>query len=130
MAKTLKFTFAPFLFTKTENTIPQTRMHSSRMCTGRSLTICQSLLPGGVCSRGVSAPRGCLLWGCLLRGCVCSQGVCFRGVSVPRGVSAGGCTCSRGLSVGGCLLPGVVCSQGGVWVSQHALRQFKPKHPL
>ena len=31
-----------------------TRMHSSRMRTGRSLTVCWSLLPGG----GVSAPRG------------------------------------------------------------------------
>ena len=31
-----------------------TRMHSSRMRTGRSLTVCWSLLPGGgVCSRGV-----------------------------------------------------------------------------
>ena len=29
-----------------------TRMHSSRMRTGRSLTVCWSLLPGGVCSGG------------------------------------------------------------------------------
>ena len=44
-----------------------TRMHFSRMHTGRLLTICWSLLPGG-----------CLLWG------VCSQGrgVCSWGVSV------------------------------------------------
>ena len=34
-------------------------MHSSRMRTGRSLTVCWSLLPGGgVCSAGVSAPEG------------------------------------------------------------------------
>ena len=41
------------------------RMHSSRMCTGRSLTICLGgLLPRGVCSQGGSAPGG----------------VCFRGM--------------------------------------------------
>ena len=62
---------------------------------------------GGVCSWGVSAPRGCLLWGCLLQGVyapggVCSQGVCSWG-SAPGGV------CSRG-----CLLLGDVCSQGCV----------------
>ena len=39
--------------------ISMTRMHSSRMRTGRSLTVCRSLLPGGVCFRGVSAPGGC-----------------------------------------------------------------------
>ena len=48
--------------------INTTRMHSSRMRTGRSLTVCCSLLRGGghlvwggVCSRGV-----CLVWGGLL----------------------------------------------------------------
>ena len=62
------------------------------------------LLPGGVCSQGVSAPGGvcsgeCLLWGvCLLLG-----GVSFSGGSVPGGVSA----------------------PGGM-VSQHALRQTPP----
>ena len=79
----------------------QTRMHSSRMRTGRSLTVCRSLLPGG---------GGCLLWwvstlvGCLL-----------RGVSAP-----GGCLLRACLLLGGCLLP-----RGGV-VSQHALRQTPP----
>ena len=34
-------------------------MHSSRMCTGRSLTVCQSLLPGGV----YLVLGGGLLWG-------------------------------------------------------------------
>ena len=71
-------------------------MHSSRMRTGRSLTVCWSLLPGGVSApggRGESALGGCLLWG----------------VSAPRGVSV----------PGGCLLWG-----GGV--SQHALRQTPP----
>ena len=33
-------------------------MHSSRMHTGRSLTVCRSLLPGGG-----YAPGGCLVWG-------------------------------------------------------------------
>ena len=37
-----------------------TRMHFSRMRTGRSLTVCWSLLPGG---GGVSAPGGCLFLG-------------------------------------------------------------------
>ena len=41
-----------------------TRMHSSRMRTGRSLTVCYSLLPGGggVCSRG-GAWSGGSPWG-------------------------------------------------------------------
>ena len=41
-----------------------TRMHSSRMRTGRSLTVCRSLLPGG----GVSAAGGVCSGGCLLPG--------------------------------------------------------------
>ena len=48
-----------------------TRMHSSRMRTGRSLAVCCSLL-----TEGVSAPGGAggvCSGGCLLRG-VCSQG--------------------------------------------------------
>ena len=75
-------------------------MHSSRMRTGRSLTVCQCLLPGGgVCS------WGCLLWeGVCSRGCLPLGGVCSGGVSAPRG----------------CLLLGGVCSGGvsaprGVW---------------
>ena len=81
------------------------------MRTGRSLTVCWSLLPGGcllrggVCSGGVSA----------LGGGVCSQGGCL----LPGGVSALG---------GLCLLRGVcsrgVSAPGGV--SQHALRQIPP----
>ena len=96
-------------------------MHSSRMRTGRSLTVFRSLLhgggvcsQGGVCSRGVSAwgggfcsggclllggllpGGGCLLWGCLLWGGVCSRGCLLQGVSV----------------LGLCLLPGGVCSGG------------------
>ena len=69
-------------------------MHSSRMRTGRSLTVCWSLLPGGgvcswgvsarggsglgVCSGGGSAPGGggmCLLWG----GGIWSRGALVRG---------------------------------------------------
>ena len=47
---------------KTKLKTRTTRMHSSRMRTGRSLTICCSLLPGG---GGLSAwSRGvCLVWG-------------------------------------------------------------------
>ena len=48
--------------------IYQTRMHSSRIRTGRSLTVCCSPAfrggGGGVWSGGVSAPRG----GCLVMG--------------------------------------------------------------
>ena len=89
-----------------------TRMHSSRMRTGRSLTVCRSLLPRGgvVCSQGV-----CLLQGVsALGGGVCSwRGVLLQGVSAPggclllEGVFALGGVCS-----GGCLLPGDVCSWG------------------
>ena len=67
-------------------------MHSSRMCTGRSLTVCYSLLPGEVCSRGVSALG--------------------EGVSAP-GVSALGGVCSWGVPCGGCLLLGGGLLQGG-----------------
>ena len=66
-------------------------MHSSRMRTGRSLTVCWSLLPrgGGVCSRGVSAPGG----------------------SGPGGVSApGGVSGPRGWGVS---------ALGGVYPSMH-----------
>ena len=91
-----------------------TRMHSSRMRTGRSLTICRSLLPGGgVCLLrgvfvwvwvstlgGVSAPGGCLLLG----GGVCSWGGCLLSGGV----------CSGGLLPGGCLLLGEGLFQGGV----------------
>ena len=88
-----------------------TRMHSSRMRTGRSLTVCRSQLPGG-----------CLLWGG-----VCSWGGVSapRGVSVPRGVSAlGVCVYSQGGLLPGVSAPGGVCSRGGV--SQDALRQRPP----
>ena len=82
-------------------------MHSSRMRTGRSLTVCRSLLPGGdvsapggmcllpggFCSGGVSAPGGVCSWGCLLPG----------GVSAPRG----------GVCSGGCLLPRGSAPRGG-----------------
>ena len=74
-------------------------MHSSRMRTGRSLTVCWRLLPGGVSAPGGSAP-----WGGVWSGGVCSWGGLVRGV------------CS---GEGGCLL------HGGV-VSQHALRQTPP----
>ena len=91
----------------------KTRMHSSTMRTGRSLTICRSLLRGGV-----SAPRGCPLPGV----CVCSWGVsalggavCSWGVSAVGGSAPRGHVCSGGVSAlggGRCLLPWGVCSQG------------------
>ena len=82
-------------------------MHSSRMRTGRSLTVCRSLLPVGcLVLRGVSARGGVWSLGCLLLG-----GVWSWGVSAPKG----GCLLLGG---GGGLLRGVV--------SQHALRQTPP----
>ena len=70
-----------------------------------------------VCSRGVSAPEGGLLWGCLLWG-VSALGVCLLwGMSAPGG---------RGCLLQGCLLrggegwvstPGGVPVSAGVWSS-------------
>ena len=80
-----------------------TRMHSSRMHTGRSLTVCRSLLPGG---GEVSAPGGVsALWGVCSGGCLVWGGVCSRGV----------CVCSWGMSApgGGCLLLGGMSARGG-----------------
>ena len=90
-------------------------MHSSRMRTGRSLTVCCSLLPGGGCLlQGGSAPGGCLLqggvcsWGVSANGGICSWGVCLLpGVSARGGVCSQG-VCSRGSALGG------VCSWGSI----------------
>ena len=76
-----------------------TRMHSSRMRTGRLLTVCGSLLRGG----------GCLLqWGSGL------GGLLGGGVSAPGdlvgGVSSRGGVCSQGG-----LVWGSVYSRGGIW---------------
>ena len=57
----------------------ETRMHSSRMRTGRSLTICWRLLPGGGCL----LPGGLVPWG--LSG---PRGVWFWGASAPGGIPA------------------------------------------
>ena len=125
---------------RTRKYFVNTRMHSTRMRTGRSLTIHRSLLPGGwggggclfllrgclppggVCSLGVSALGG---GGCLLPGGVCSWGVsALGGVSAPGGVCSGGCLLlgvsasgGGGVCSGGCLLQGGsalggVCSWG------------------
>ena len=97
-------------------------MHSSRMRTSRSLTVCQSLLHrggrGGVCLGG-----GCLLWGLSAPGgCLLHGGVSALGVSAPGGVCLGGLiwgvsalgVCSWGVSaLGESALEGAVCSQGG-----------------
>ena len=65
----------------------KTRMHSSRMRTGRSLTVCRSLLPGGM-----SAPGGSALGeGGLLPGrSVCSGGCLLLGGLLPGGSAPGG----------------------------------------
>ena len=106
------------------------------MRTGRSLTVCWSLLPGGGVWSGGSGLGGCLLWGvsgpgvcvwsggCLLPGGLVPGGVWSRGVSGPGGcVWCGGCLLLGGLVLGG------VCSCGGLLrggISQHALRQTPP----
>ena len=113
-------------------------MHSSRMRTGRSLTLCWRLLPGGrgvysrggvcsgmggVCSRGEGVLclllGGCLLWGVSAPGGVSTPGGCLLwGVSAlggvcSWGVSAPGGVCSgRCLLLGGCLLGGCLLPGG------------------
>ena len=89
-------------FLVSNHNLAETRMHSSRMRTGRSLTVCWSLLPGGV-----SAPGGCVSG---------PGGLSARGVSVPGGIcSRGGGVCfQEGCLVRGGLLWGDVCSWGGV----------------
>ena len=89
-------------------------MHSSRMRTGRSLTVCWSLLPGEVSAlRGGVYSGGCLLWGVSAL-----RGVCSWGVSALGGVCSGGCllpeegVCSWGVSAGGVSAHGGVCSWG------------------
>ena len=65
-------------------------------------SLLQNVLSHGcVCSRGVSAPGGCLLWGVSAPRVVYSQGV-----SAPEGE--------------GCLLPGVsALGVGGVYPTMH-----------
>ena len=90
------------------------RMHSSRMRTGRSLTVCCSLLPGGVCawSGGVFALG---VSSCAPGGCAWSRGsVCSGGVSAPWGCLLRGGVCSGGSAPGG----GVCLVKGG-YLSMH-----------
>ena len=90
-------------------------MHSSRMRTGRSLTVCWRLLPGGGCLvKGGVWSGGCLLWG------VSGLG----GVSAPGGCGLGGVSGPGVSAPGGYLVRGV-CSGGGV-ASQYALRADPP----
>ena len=74
-----------------------TRMHSSRMHTGRSLTVCCSLLPAG----GESAWSGggvCLIQG----GLPCWGGLVWGGLPGPRGLPGpGGSAWSGGSAQGG-----------------------------
>ena len=108
--------------------ISKTRMHSSRMRTGRSLTVFRGLLvlggvylpEWGVPARGVYLPgRGCTCQRGV--GCTCQGGVPAWGVYLPRGVPGRGCTCwggtcQRGHRVparGGCTCPGGVPAQEG-----------------
>ena len=79
-----------------------TRVHSSMMRTGRSLTVCPSLfLGGGVLSPGGVhlVPDGVLSLGVYL----VPGGLLRRGGVWPRGVCSQECVC---VCSGGCLLPG------------------------
>ena len=104
--------------------ISPTRMHSSRMGTGRSLTVCWRLLPGG--GGGVPGWGGVCSWGGAWSGVVCLvQGGCLvRGVCAWS-VGRGWCLLLGGVCLvgGGCLVGGWCVWSGGVGVSQHALRQ-------
>ena len=91
-------------------------MHSSRMRTGRSSTVCRSLLPGeclfpGGSGRGVSALGG------VSSGGVCSGGVCTGGVCSGGLLLGGVCSgvCSWGVSAprGRCLIQGGLLHGGG-----------------
>ena len=110
---TLRHDFLFHHVTKTCTNSLRTRMHSSMMCTGRSLTICQSLLPRGGMQKKI--PQKNLGWG--VPGP--SGGVYLGGVPGPGGVSG----------PKGCLFWGASAPRGvsalGV-VSQHALRQTPP----
>ena len=93
-------------------------MHSSRMRTGRSLTICCSLLPGwggvwsrGVWSLGVSGPvGGC---GVCSGGGVWSGGVCLlHGGGVwSEGSGPGGSAPREGQLPGGLVLGGLLLGE-------------------
>ena len=118
------------------------RMRTARALTVSPSMLCQGVSAswGVVCSRvggGVSAS-----WGSAPGGGVCSRGrvVCSRKVSASRGcVYSQGSVCFLGVSahggcllpgggvclLGGCLPPGGVSASGGV-ASQRALRQTPP----
>ena len=93
----------------------KTRMHSSRMRTSRSLTICRSLLPGG------GLLQGGLLWGVICSQEVSALGGLFPGGGgylLPVGVCSAGCLLQGGLVWGGwCVCLGGVSVPGGMCVS-------------
>ena len=108
-------------------------MHSSRMRIGRSLTVCCSLLPGGVSAlgaspfggsapgvpglRGVSAPRGvCLVWGVPGPGGLLREGLLQRGWVPGLGDAWSGGAWSRGSAPGGSAPEGVGAWSGGCLV--------------
>ena len=91
--------FEIFMLLKSIIFIFQTRLHSSRMHTTRSLTVSPSMH----CSEGVPSPERCLVWG------VSDP----RGVPGPRGHLLPGGVWSWGVSgPGGCLFQGGAWSQG------------------
>ena len=89
----------------TERMIQRTRMHSSRMRTDRSLTVCWRLLPG----EGSASGGGCLVGGGVWSGGMSALG----GGLLPGGVCWGEGVSGPGGGWSGMSAPGVVYSQGG-----------------
>ena len=118
----------------------ETRMHSSKMRTGRSLTVCCSLLPGGLSGPGCMVRgEGCLVWGVggpglrVGGGCLPSGGR----LSAPGGVCSQGGVCSRDVcSQGGCLLPGGIpaCTEADtpppLWTDTRLWKYYPGPTPL
>ena len=113
----LQILFSGHLYISLEQKKSSTRMHSSRMRTGRSLTVCRRGSPcqgGSPCPGGVSLPGGLLARGVLpARGVLLPRGspwggLLARGVSLPGGgppcwggLLARGSPCQGGLPAGG-----------------------------
>ena len=89
---TIKYTIYYILYTVNVLAPYNTRLHTRRMCTTHTLTISPNML----CARGVSAA-----------GVSAVGGVCSSGMSTPKGCLLQEGVCSQGTSaVGGCLLWG------------------------
>ena len=87
----------------TRKQLTETRMHSSRMRTGRTLSVLLLGRGGGVCPGGGCLPRGG--WVSARGVGVCPGGCLPGGVSAQGGCLPGGGVCPGGCLPGGCLPP-------------------------